>query len=94
MGAIDGAMVGQIVGGQIGGRSIAFWQSGSICPSMHWQTHSASALQIPSSRNATAASCTRMFESLPPRLRDRLAFLRRNLQSSWRTTSPRRPAST
>jgi hypothetical protein len=33
MGAIDGAMVGQIVGGQIGGRSIAFWQSGSICPS-------------------------------------------------------------
>lgn len=65
MGAIDGAMVGQIVGGQIGGRSIAFWQSGSICPSMHWQAHSASALQIPSSRNATAASCTRMFESLP-----------------------------
>lgn len=68
MGAIDGAMVGQIVGGQIGGRSIAFWQSGSICPSVHWQTHSASALQIPRSRNATAASCTRMFESLPPSL--------------------------
>ena len=66
MGAIDGAMLGQIVGGQIGCRSIAFWQSGSICPSMHWQTHSASALQIPSNRNAAAASCTRMFASLPP----------------------------
>ena len=41
MGAMDGPAMGQIVGGQIGGRSIEFWQSGCIWPLTHWQTHSA-----------------------------------------------------
>lgn len=47
IGAIDGALTGQIAGGQIGGRSIAFWQSGCICPLTHWQMQDAVAPWLP-----------------------------------------------
>jgi hypothetical protein len=43
MGAIDGVMIGQTAGGQMGGRSIAPLQSGCICPLAHWQLQSAHA---------------------------------------------------
>ncbi|MGA7997556.1 MAG: hypothetical protein WCA28_21995 [Bradyrhizobium sp.] len=55
IGAIDGDVIGQIVGGHIGGISIELWQSGCICPSTHWQTHSAFAWATDTS-NAAAAS--------------------------------------
>jgi hypothetical protein len=50
IGAIDGALTGQIAGGQIGGRSIAFWQSGCISPLTHWQMHDAIAPWLPIAR--------------------------------------------
>jgi hypothetical protein len=44
MGVIEGAAIGQIVGGQIGGISIASSQSGCICLLTHSHVHSALAL--------------------------------------------------
>ncbi|MFB6451199.1 hypothetical protein [Bradyrhizobium tunisiense] len=35
IGVNDGDMIGHIVCGQIGGRSIEFWQMGCILPSTH-----------------------------------------------------------
>jgi hypothetical protein len=54
IGAIDGAVTGQIAGGQIGGRSIAFWQSGCISPLTHWQMHDAVAPWLPIARKRIA----------------------------------------
>jgi hypothetical protein len=54
-------MIGQIVGGQIGGRSIEFSHSGCIAPLTHWQVHPASAelaenhIAVSNSINAAAA---------------------------------------
>jgi len=43
MGAIEGEAIGQIVGGQIGGRSSAPLHRGCIWPFTHWQVHPACA---------------------------------------------------
>jgi len=39
--AREGEAIGQIVGGQIGGRSIELSQSGCMCPLTHWQVQPA-----------------------------------------------------
>jgi len=38
--------MGQTVGGQIGGRSIAFWHNGCIRPFTHWQMQSALVCEV------------------------------------------------
>jgi hypothetical protein len=66
IGGIDGDMMGQIVGGQIGGISKALPQSGCIWPLVHWQVHSALACSpnIMLTENASKATHFRMFISL------------------------------
>ena len=60
IGAIDGAAIGQIRGGQIGGISIELLHSGCISPSTHWHLQDASARTLtsaaPQTLTNTAAS--------------------------------------
>jgi hypothetical protein len=51
-----GAVIGQIVGGQIGGRSIALSQSGCMLPFTHWQVHPAQADAALTSKMVAATS--------------------------------------
>ena len=55
IGAIDGAVIGQIAGGQIGGRSIELLHIGCISPSTQRQTHAAWA-EVTSADRATEIS--------------------------------------
>jgi hypothetical protein len=56
IGAIDGVTIGQIAGGQIGGRSIELSQSGRMFPLTHWQMHSALAVTGSSNNDARIIS--------------------------------------
>ncbi|MDE1933488.1 hypothetical protein [Bradyrhizobium sp.] len=60
IGAIDGAVIGQMVAGQIGGKSIELWQSGCMCPSTHSQMHSAVALPPLIARKRRAHNITQI----------------------------------
>lgn len=66
MGAVEGATIGQIVRGQIGGRSIELWQIGSISPSTHWQIHSACVTPTPNKIGSSASTNVRMARPLEP----------------------------
>src|SRR5438067_1435057 len=59
IGATDGGMIWQMVGGQIGGVSIALLQIGCICPFTQRQTHAAGALVVSVERNIAAIKSVR-----------------------------------
>jgi hypothetical protein len=58
IGASDGDMIGQIVGGQIGSISNVLSHRGFISPSTHWHVQPAYAEIVPNMHNAADAKST------------------------------------